>query len=80
MAIHSSRQAIFSFNHTEGITLQAGEEVDEVSRGTSSIGVDRVGEVCGRATEGKAAGMYGTGFTAGPLARVQPGMGKGARY
>ena len=31
MAIHSSGQTIFSLIHIEGITLGAGEEVDEVA-------------------------------------------------
>ena len=30
MAIHSSGQAIFNLSHIEGITLGAGEEVDEL--------------------------------------------------
>ena len=35
MAIHSSGQIIFSLTHIEGITVGAGEEVDEVSGGAS---------------------------------------------
>jgi hypothetical protein len=35
------------------------------------MGVDRIGEVDDRASEGQAAGMYGTGFTAEPLAMVR---------
>ena len=31
MAIHSSGQTIFNLTHIEGITLDAGEEVDEVA-------------------------------------------------
>ena len=37
------------------------------------MGVDGIGEVGDRASEGQAAGVYGAGFTAGSLA------GKGAR-
>ena len=73
MVVHSSRQTVFSFPHIEGITLGAGEEVDEVAGGASGMGVDGIGEVGGWASEGQAAGMYGAGFTAGSLA------GKGAR-
>ena len=36
--------------------------------------MDRIGEVGDRASEGKAAWVYGTGITAGSLARI------GARY
>ena len=49
MAIHSSGQTVFSFPYIEGITLGAGEEVDEVVGGASGIGVDRIGEVGNRA-------------------------------
>jgi hypothetical protein len=52
MAIHSSGQAIFSLAHTEGITLGAGEEVDVVAGGASGMGVDGIGEVGDRASEG----------------------------
>ena len=45
MAIQSSGQTIFSLFHIEGITLCAGEEIDEVAGGASGIGVDRIGEV-----------------------------------
>ena len=38
MAIHSSGQAIFSLAHIEGITLGAGEEVDQVAGGASGMG------------------------------------------
>ena len=44
LAIHSNGQTIFSFTHIEGITLDAGEEVDEVAGGASSLGVDRVAD------------------------------------
>ena len=35
------------------------------------MGLDRIGEVVDRINEGQAAGMFGTGFAAGPLARVE---------
>ena len=38
---------------------------------------DRIGEICDRASEGQTAGVYGAGFTAGPLARK--GVGGGLR-
>ena len=50
--------------------MGATEEADRVAGGASSMGVDRIGEVGGRASEGQAAGMYGTGFTAKFLAGV----------
>ena len=73
MAIHSSGQTISSLAHIKRITLGAGEEVDEVVGGASGMGVDGIGEVGDRASEGQAAGLYGAGFTAWYLA------GKGAR-
>ena len=57
----------------EGITLGAGEEVDEVAGGAGGVGVDKIGEVGDRASEGQAAEVYGTSFTAESLAS------KGAR-
>ena len=50
MAIHFSGQTIFSqtifiLAHIEGITLGAGEEIDEVARGGGGMGVDGIGEV-----------------------------------
>ena len=47
----------FSVAHIEGITLGAGEEVDEVAGGASGMGVDRIGEVGDQASEGQAAGV-----------------------
>ena len=38
MAIHSSGQTIFSHAHIEGITMGAGEEVDEVAGGGGGMG------------------------------------------
>ena len=43
MAIHSNGQTVLSFPHIEGITLGAGEEVDEVAGRASGMGVDRIG-------------------------------------
>jgi hypothetical protein len=71
VAIHSSGQTIFSLTHIEGMTLGAGEEVDEVAGGESGMGVDRIGEVDDRAIEGQAAGVNGAGFTTGSLARKE---------
>ena len=74
MAIHSSGQIVFSFSHIEGTTQGAGEEVDEVARGASSMGVDKIGEVGDRASEEQAVGMYGVGFTVRSLARKEPAV------
>ena len=63
MAIHSRAQTIFSHAHIEGIALGAGEEV-----AGGANGIDGIGEVGDRASEGQAAGVYGAGFTAGSLA------------
>ena len=73
VAIHSSGQTISSLAHIEGITVGADEEVGEVAGGAGFMGVDGIGEVGDRASEGQAAGVYVAGFTAGSLA------GKGAR-
>ena len=69
MAIQSSGQTVLNSSHIEGITLCAGEEVDEVAEGASGVGVDRIGEDGDIASEGNAAGVYGAGFTEGSLAR-----------
>ena len=73
MAIRSTGQTIFCLPHIEEITLDAGEKVDEVAGGASGMGVDTIGEVGDRTSEGQAAGMYGAGFTVGCLARIQQG-------
>ena len=65
MAIHSSGQTVVNLTHIEGIILCVGEEVDEVAGGASGMGVDRIGEVGDRASEGQAAGMYEAGYTVG---------------
>ena len=41
MSIHSSKQTVLSLSHIEGITLGAGEEVDEIAGGASGMGADR---------------------------------------
>ena len=48
-------QVIFSLSHIEGITLEAGEEVDDVAGGASGMGVDGIGEVGDRTSKGQAA-------------------------
>jgi hypothetical protein len=45
--------------HIERITLGAGEEVDKVAGGACDMGVDGIGEVGDRASEGQAARVYG---------------------
>ena len=57
MPIHSSGQTVYSLSHIEGITLGAGEEVDEVAGNESGMGVDRIDKVGVRASEGQAAGV-----------------------
>ena len=51
MTIHSSGQTIFSLTHIEGITLGAGEEVDEVAGGAGGMGVDGIDEIGDRASD-----------------------------
>ena len=41
--------------------------------------LDKIGEVGDQASEGQAPGVYGAGFTAGPLAGKEPGVGRGGR-
>ena len=48
--------------------MGASEEVDEVAGGPSGMGVDGIGEVGDRASEGQATGVYEAGFTAGSMA------------
>ena len=43
VATHSNGQTIFSFTHIEGITVDAGEEVEQVAGGATVMGVDRKG-------------------------------------
>ena len=62
--IHSSGRTVFRLPHIQGITLGAGEEVDEIARGASGMGADRIGEIGDWTSERQAAGVYGAGFTA----------------
>ena len=39
MAIHSSGQPAFNLSHIDGITLGAGEKVDEVAGGVGGMDV-----------------------------------------
>ena len=50
--------------------IGSGEEVAEVDGGASDMGVDRIGEVGGRDSEGQASGMFGACFKVVSLARV----------
>ena len=67
---------MFSLSHIEGITVGAGEEVDEVAGGASGMGVDRIGKVGDQASEGQGARVYGAGFRAGSLAGTGAGVGR----
>ena len=53
--------------------MGAGEEVED-GGGVTGI-VDRISEVGDRANEVQTAGVHGTGFIAGSLARVDAGDG-----
>ena len=77
MVIHSNGQNVFSLPRIEGITLYAGEEVDEVAGGACGMGVDGISEVGDRASEGQAAGVYGAGFTAGSKGWDEGDRGQG---
>ena len=79
MAIHSSGQTVFHLPHIEGITLGAGEEVDEVAGRASGMGVDRIGEIGERASEGQAAGVMGQVLQRGLWQGNEPGVGRGGR-
>ena len=59
VATHSSGQTIFHFTHKEGITLGAGEKVDDITGGTSDTGMDRIDEVGDKTSKGQAIGIYG---------------------
>ena len=59
----------------EGITLSAGEEVDEVAGGAGGMGVDRIGEIGERASEGQAAGVMGQVLQRGLWQGKEPGVG-----
>ena len=66
-------------SHIEGITLGAGEEVDKVAGGASGMGVDGIGEFGDRASEGQAAGVYGTSFQQDLWQGKEPEVGQGGR-
>ena len=68
-------QTLFSLSNIEVITLDAGEEVDEVAGGASGMGVDRIGEIGDRASEGQAARVLHWGLWQGK----EPGMGCGGQ-
>ena len=51
--------------------MGASEELDEVAGGAGGMGVDRIGGTGDRASDGKGAGVYGTGFTVGSQARKE---------
>ena len=56
VAIQSRGQTILISTRIEGITLGAGEEIDEVAGGANDMGMDRI-EVGDWAREGQAAGV-----------------------
>ena len=45
--------SFFCFSHKQSIILSAGEEIDEVARRAIGMGMDRIGEVGGRTSEGQ---------------------------
>ena len=53
MPIHSSGQTVLSLSHIEGIIQGASEGIGEVAGGASGMGVDSIGEVGDRASEGQ---------------------------
>ena len=65
MTVHSRAQTLFGFSNIEGITLGAGEKVDEVTGGVSGLGVDKISGFGDRANEGQAASVYVADFTVG---------------
>ena len=48
--------------------MGASEEICEVTERTSCMSLNGFGEVSGKANEGKAAAVFGTGFAAGSTA------------
>ena len=56
VAIHSSGQTVFSCSHITGITLGAGEEVDEVAGRASGMGVDGIGRLVTRLMKDRLLG------------------------
>ena len=75
MAIHSSRQTILSLAHIEGITLGAGEDVDEVAGGASGMGVDGIGEVSDRVVKDRLLGCMGQVLQQGLWQGTEPEVG-----
>ena len=57
------RLLFFSLYHKEGITLGAVEEIDEVAGGASGMGVDRIGKVDDKASEGEPTGVFYSGVS-----------------
>ena len=72
MAIHSSGQTIFSLAHIEGMTVGAGEEVDEVAGGAG--GIDEVGD---RVSERQLLGCMGQVLQWGLWQGKELGVGRG---
>ena len=70
MTIHYRGKTTFSFTHIESIILSIREEVDEFAGGASGMGVDRVGEVCCRASKGQA-NKPGLGHGSDELTKVR---------
>ena len=58
MVIRCIGQTIIGLAHIEGIILGTGEEVDEVAGEAGGMGVNGIGEVGDRASEGQADGVY----------------------
>ena len=56
---------LFLVSHIKGITLGADKEVDEVAGGASGMCVDKTGEIGDWVRNGKAVGVYVTGFRRG---------------
>ena len=80
MAIHSSGQTISSLANIEGITLGAGEEVDEVAGGTSGMGVDRIGEVGDRTSKDRLLGCMGQVLPRGLWQEKELGVDEGYEF
>ena len=76
MAIHSSGQTVFGFTYIEAITLNSGEDVDEVAVESSGMGVDRIVEDGDTASEGRADGRFYSGVSGKGMTR--DGMRGGA--
>ena len=55
--LEEDRWPFILVDRLEGITLGAGKEVDEVAGGASGKGLEGIGDVGDRASEGQAAGV-----------------------